>query len=72
MGLDQEDYAWYRDLRRYGTVPGPGHGIETIAGGFAQALPCRVSRTFLPAAPLHAPAQVPAQGYQPHADEDCS
>merc|ERR1712157_568296 len=21
MGLSKEDYAWYRDLRRYGTVP---------------------------------------------------
>jgi asparaginyl-tRNA synthetase len=23
-GLDQEHYAWYRDLRRYGTVPHAG------------------------------------------------
>jgi asparaginyl-tRNA synthetase len=22
-GIDQEHYAWYRDLRRYGTVPPP-------------------------------------------------
>ncbi|WP_100641920.1 asparagine--tRNA ligase [Alteromonas facilis] len=27
MGLDQEDYAWYRDLRRYGTVPHSGFGL---------------------------------------------
>ena len=23
MGLNKEDYWWYRDLRRYGTVPHP-------------------------------------------------
>jgi asparaginyl-tRNA synthetase len=22
-GIDREHYAWYRDLRRYGTVPQP-------------------------------------------------
>jgi asparaginyl-tRNA synthetase len=27
MGLDQEDYSWYRDLRRYGTVPHSGFGL---------------------------------------------
>jgi asparaginyl-tRNA synthetase len=27
MGLSQEDYAWYRDLRRYGTVPHAGFGL---------------------------------------------
>jgi asparaginyl-tRNA synthetase len=27
MGLNQEDYAWYRDLRRYGTVPHAGFGL---------------------------------------------
>lgn len=27
MQLDQEDYAWYRDLRRYGTVPHSGFGL---------------------------------------------
>jgi asparaginyl-tRNA synthetase len=27
MGLDQEDYSWYRDLRRYGTVPHAGFGL---------------------------------------------
>ncbi|GAB2680119.1 asparagine--tRNA ligase [Aliiglaciecola sp. 3_MG-2023] len=27
MGLDKEDYAWYRDLRRYGTVPHSGFGL---------------------------------------------
>lgn len=27
MELSQEDYAWYRDLRRYGTVPHSGFGL---------------------------------------------
>ena len=27
MGLDPEDYQWYRDLRRYGTVPHAGFGL---------------------------------------------
>jgi asparaginyl-tRNA synthetase len=27
-GIDQEHYAWYRDLRRYGTVPHAGLGFE--------------------------------------------
>ncbi|MBI2752528.1 MAG: asparagine--tRNA ligase [Betaproteobacteria bacterium] len=26
-GLDPEDYGWYRDLRRYGTVPHAGFGL---------------------------------------------
>ena len=26
-GLDREHYAWYRDLRRYGTVPHAGFGL---------------------------------------------
>jgi asparaginyl-tRNA synthetase len=26
-GLNAEDYAWYRDLRRYGTVPHAGFGL---------------------------------------------
>jgi len=26
-GIDQERYAWYRDLRRYGTVPHAGFGL---------------------------------------------
>ena len=33
-GLDREHYAWYRDLRRYGTVPHAGFGLgfeRTIA-----------------------------------------
>ncbi|MDP7028807.1 MAG: asparagine--tRNA ligase [Phycisphaerales bacterium] len=34
MGLDAEDYGWYRDLRKYGTVPHAGFGLgfeRTIA-----------------------------------------
>ena len=27
MGLSKEDYYWYRDLRRYGTVPHSGFGL---------------------------------------------
>lgn len=27
MGLDKEDYGWYRDLRRFGTVPHSGFGL---------------------------------------------
>lgn len=27
MGLSKEDYSWYRDLRRYGTVPHAGFGL---------------------------------------------
>ncbi len=27
MGLSKEDYAWYLDLRRYGTVPHAGFGL---------------------------------------------
>jgi asparaginyl-tRNA synthetase len=26
-GLDREHYGWYRDLRRYGTVPHAGFGL---------------------------------------------
>jgi len=33
MGLDSEPYGWYRDLRRYGTVPHAGFGL-----GFDRAL----------------------------------
>ena len=34
MGIDTEHYSWYRDLRRYGTVPHAGFGLgfeRTIA-----------------------------------------
>ena len=27
MGLNKEDYGFYRDLRRYGTVPHAGFGL---------------------------------------------
>ena len=33
VGLDKEDYGWYRDLRRYGTVPHAGFGL-----GFERAI----------------------------------
>jgi len=33
MGLPKEDYWWYRDLRRYGTVPHSGFGL-----GFERAV----------------------------------
>ena len=33
MGLHKEDYNWYRDLRRYGTVPHAGFGL-----GFERAI----------------------------------
>ncbi len=34
MGFDKEDFWWYRDLRKYGTVPHAGFGLgfeRTIA-----------------------------------------
>ena len=33
MGLEPEPYWWYRDLRRYGTVPHAGFGL-----GFERAV----------------------------------
>mgnify|MGYP001583569625 CR=1 FL=1 len=27
LGLDKDHYAWYRDLRRYGSVPHAGFGL---------------------------------------------
>ena len=27
LGIDTEHYGWYRDLRRYGTVPHAGFGL---------------------------------------------
>ena len=33
MGLNPEDYWWYRDLRRYGTTPHAGFGL-----GFERAV----------------------------------
>ena len=46
-GIDQEHYAWYRDLRRYGTVPHAGFGLgfeRTLAYALANvrdAIPLR-------------------------------
>ncbi|MCB0258852.1 MAG: asparagine--tRNA ligase, partial [Calditrichaeota bacterium] len=33
MGLNEQDYWWYLDTRRYGTVPHTGYGL-----GFARAI----------------------------------
>src|SRR5690606_9043610 len=33
FGLDREHYGWYRDFRRYGTVPHAGFGL-----GFARLI----------------------------------
>ena len=32
-GIDKEHYAWYRDLRRYGTVPHAGFGLAPAFAG---------------------------------------
>jgi asparaginyl-tRNA synthetase len=32
-GIDREHYAWYRDLRRYGTVPHAGFGLAPAFAG---------------------------------------
>jgi asparaginyl-tRNA synthetase len=34
-GIDQEHHAWYRDLRRYGTVPHAGFGTLAYVTGLA-------------------------------------
>jgi hypothetical protein len=41
--IDREPYAWYRDLRRYGTVPHTGFGL-----GFERTL------AYSPASPTSA------------------
>ncbi|MFB8831693.1 amino acid--tRNA ligase-related protein [Azotobacter sp. CWF10] len=28
LGLDREHYSWYRDFRRYGSVPHAGFGLD--------------------------------------------
>ena len=45
-GIDQERYAWYRDLRRYGTVPHAGFGLgfeRTLA--YVTGLPTCATRS---------------------------
>jgi aspartyl/asparaginyl-tRNA synthetase len=37
-GIDREHYAWYRDLRRYGTVPHAGFGLAPAFAGGTLAL----------------------------------
>jgi hypothetical protein len=32
-GIDRDEYAWYRDLRRYGTVPHAGFGLAPAFAG---------------------------------------
>jgi asparaginyl-tRNA synthetase len=51
-GIDREHYAWYRDLRRYGTVPHAGFGLgfeRTLA--YVTGLSQRPRRHPLPANP---------------------
>ena len=39
--IDKEHYAWYRDLRRYGTVPYAGFGLgfeHTLATSLASRM----------------------------------
>jgi asparaginyl-tRNA synthetase len=51
-GIDREHYAWYRDLRRYGTVPHAGFGLgfeRTLAyvtglANVREAIPSRERR----------------------------
>ena len=51
-GIDQERYAWYRDLRRYGTVPHAGFGLAPAfpGGTLAYVLHC-ARRDPIPANP---------------------
>jgi asparaginyl-tRNA synthetase len=45
-GIDQEHYAWYRDLRRYGTVPHAGFGLGFEAlSSTSPASPTSVTRS---------------------------
>jgi asparaginyl-tRNA synthetase len=57
MGLKEEDYDWYLDLRRYGTVPhvGFGMGLERLLAwmldleNIIDAIPFpRTTRRFYP------------------------
>jgi asparaginyl-tRNA synthetase len=54
-GIDRGHYAWYRDLRRYGTVPHVGFGLApAFAGGtlaYVTGLAKRTRRRPLPANP---------------------
>jgi hypothetical protein len=41
--IDREHYAWYRDLRRYGTVPHTGFGLAPAFAGGTLACVTRLS-----------------------------
>jgi aspartyl-tRNA synthetase len=59
-GIDNHEYAWYRDLRRYGTVPHAGFGL-----GFERTL-CLMSRGFPTCAtPSLSRAPPATQGIEP-------
>ena len=55
MGMHVEDYSWYRDLRRYGTVPhaGFGLGFERLVGYITGVANVRDINPF-PRVPGHA------------------
>ena len=47
-GIDQEHYAWYRDLRRYGTVPHAGFGLGFVPKVRIRFPPAGSLQTFDP------------------------
>jgi len=53
-GIDREHYAWYRDLRRYGTVPHAGFGLAPAFAG-APSPTSPASPTSATRSPSHAP-----------------
>ncbi len=59
MGLNKEDYWWYRDLRRYGTVPHSGFGRALNA----LSLTSRVCKTCVMLFHSHGPHATPASDF---------
>ena len=52
-GIDKDEYAWYRDLRRCSTVPHAGFGPRLRAHPRLRHRPCQRARRYpLPAHPL--------------------